>query len=296
MVEKVPALKVRRLPVHYAIQTNGMVLDEDWAAFLGTNRFLVGISLDGNQALHDHNRVTPAGSGSFDTVIEKIALLKKYKVEFNILTVVTGMTAGSIRRIYRFFQKNDWPYQQYSPCLDPLGEARGGADYSLTPKKYGRFLTNLFDNWYRDVKAEKSVYNRCFENLVGMLLLQPPRRAAGCRDTAPGRTWWRRTAACTPATSTCWMPTAWGTSAPTALRILSVAGRSWASSKAPGRSNRTAWPAGGSLCAGADAGGTGSSRTGRWGATTFAAPTRNFSPMPPPGWRNWRGWCSGGVL
>lgn len=165
---------VRGLPVQYALQTNGVLLDEDWAQFLGENHFLVGVSLDGDRELHNHNRVGVDGKGSFDTVMERIELLKRSQVDFNILTVVTAWTSGSIGKIYRFFQKNDLPYQQYIPCLDPIQEERGQADYSLTPKKYGHFLKTLFDNWYRDVKAGKFVYNRYFENLLGMLLGCPP--------------------------------------------------------------------------------------------------------------------------
>lgn len=167
-------LNTKKVPVSFVLQTNGMVLDAQWARFLKENDFLVGISLDGNQAVHDCCRVTPDGNGTFETVMNSIGLLKRYHVNFNILTVVTGLTAKNIGKLYRFFRDQGLPYQQYIPCLDPLGESRGGADYSLTPQKYERFLKNLFDNWYRDVKAGVEVHNRYFENLVGMLLLYPP--------------------------------------------------------------------------------------------------------------------------
>lgn len=164
----------QKLPVSFALQTNGIVLDGQWAAFLSRHHFLVGLSLDGLPELHDRNRVFPDGSGSFDMVLEKVELLRQHKVEFNILTVVTRQTAGSIGHIYRYFQAKDLPYQQYIPCLDPLKEARGSHDYSLTPKRYEHFLKTLFDNWYRDISNGVFVYNRYFENLVGMLLGRPP--------------------------------------------------------------------------------------------------------------------------
>ncbi|MGN0967827.1 MAG: anaerobic sulfatase maturase [Oscillospiraceae bacterium] len=164
----------KKLPVSFSLQTNGIALDEQWAAFFAENRFLIGLSLDGTQPVHDKNRVCPDGSGSFDMVMDRVALLRRFGVEFNILTVVTRQTAGSIGRIYRFFQEQGLLYQQYIPCLDPLGEARGQRDYSLTPEKYESFLKILFDRWYRDVSQGKPASNRYFENLVGMLLLQPP--------------------------------------------------------------------------------------------------------------------------
>ncbi len=164
----------KKLPIHFAIQTNGILLDEAWAKFLGENHFLVGLSLDGTETIHDKNRVDPAGQGTFHKVMDRARLLRRYGVEFNILTVVTRQTAGSIGKIYRFFRDRDLPWQQYIPCLDPLGDLRGEQDYSLTPEKYEHFLKVLFDNWYRDVSAGKFVFNRYFENLLGILLGTPP--------------------------------------------------------------------------------------------------------------------------
>lgn len=173
-VSDLQRLNTCNIPVHLSMQTNGMALDEQWAEFLGKNHFLVGLSLDGTKELHDRNRVDPAGLGTFDAVLDRAKLLRHYGVEFNILTVVTGATAGSIGKIYRFFEREGLRYQQYIPCLDPLTAQRGTMDYSLTPKKYEHFLKTLFDNWYRDIKAGTPCYNRYFENLVGMLLRQPP--------------------------------------------------------------------------------------------------------------------------
>ena len=182
VVERAEKYNVCHLPVHYALQTNGMALDEEWAAFLGKHRFLVGISLDGDREIHNCNRVSPGGEGSFDTVMERISLLKAHQVEFNILTVVTGLTAGSIGRIYRFFQKNDLPYQQYIPCLDPLEGERGGQAYSLTPAQYGEFLKTLFDLWYGELERGRYWSIRYFDNLLWMLDGHAPEQCSmvGC--------------------------------------------------------------------------------------------------------------------
>lgn len=164
----------RNIPVHFSLQTNGIALNEEWAVFLAQQHFLVGISLDGTQPIHDKNRVFPDGAGSFSTVMDRIALLRRFGVDFNILTVVTRQTAGNIGKIYRFFQEQGLGYQQFIPCLDPLWETHGQQDYSLTANKYESFLKQLFDAWYRDLSQGRNVYNRYFDNLVGMLLLQPP--------------------------------------------------------------------------------------------------------------------------
>ncbi len=164
----------KRLNVSYALQTNGYALNEEWAAFFAKHRFLVGVSLDGTKDLHDRYRLDAAGKGTYNRVRENLRLLEKHKVDFNILTVVTGATARRAGRIYRFFQGEGYDYQQYIECLDPLGEAPGGRPWSLTPEKYGEFLKNLFDVWYRDRMAGKKAYNRYFENLLLILDGQMP--------------------------------------------------------------------------------------------------------------------------
>ena len=162
------------LEVLNVLQTNGTLLDDEWAAFLHDNRFLVGLSLDGDQRLHDLYRRDARGGGTFARVEAAAELLRRHRVEFNILTVVTAQTAKNIRRIYRYFQRKGFHYQQYIPCLDPLGAPRGGEQYSLTPQLYGQFLVTLFDLWYDDQCAGRPVYNRYFENLLGICLGRPP--------------------------------------------------------------------------------------------------------------------------
>ncbi len=162
------------LTVSNAIQTNGMLIDDEWASFLRENQFLTGLSVDGHMDLHDKNRLGPDGKGSFARVMRAADTLRKHGAEFNVLTVVTAETARRIRRIYSFFRKNELLWQQYIPCLDPLGEVRGGMDWSLTPALYGEFLKTLFDLWYEDVCAGRFIYIRYFENLLGMLIGRMP--------------------------------------------------------------------------------------------------------------------------
>ncbi len=164
----------RHIPVQYAIQTNGCSLDRDWAAFFARNRFLVGLSLDGTREVHDAYRRDAAGEGSFQRVQRAAQLLQQAGVDFNVLTVVTNQTVRSIGKIYGYFKRSGLRYQQYIPCLDPLGEERGQTEYALTPEAYGEFLCRLFDLWYADLSHGDYVYIRYFENLAAMLLGRPP--------------------------------------------------------------------------------------------------------------------------
>ena len=164
----------KKLKIHYALQTNGYLIYEEWAAFLGENHFLVGVSLDGLKEIHDRYRLDTAGKGTYQRVISAIRLLEKHQVEYNILTVVTAATARNGQKIYNYFKKNHFGYQQYIECLDPIGEEPGQHEYSLTPEKYGEFLKSMFDAWYLDMRSGTYVYNRYFENLMMIMAGQQP--------------------------------------------------------------------------------------------------------------------------
>lgn len=164
----------KKIRINYAIQTNGYIIDEEWARFLAKNHFLVGISLDGAKEIHDRFRVDASGKGTYNRVINAIHLLEKYNVQYNILTVVTAANYRSGQKIYNFFKKNHIQYQQYIECLDPIGNVHGEYEYSLTPEKYEYFLKSIFDAWYLDMKDGHYVYNRYFENLMMIIDGQMP--------------------------------------------------------------------------------------------------------------------------
>lgn len=164
----------RGITVQNAIQTNGLLINDEWAEFLHENRFLTGLSVDGHVDLHDAHRVDAAGGESFLRVMKAAETLERHQADFNVLTVVTAETARKIRRVYAFFRKNKLLWQQYIPCLDPLGQERGLTPYALTPQLYASFLKTLFDLWYEDVCAGRFIYIRYFENLLGMLIGRPP--------------------------------------------------------------------------------------------------------------------------
>ena len=174
LVELQKKYNKKNLIINNALQTNGMLIDEQWAEFFAENHFLVGVSLDGDQSLHDLYRRDADDKGTFDRVMKTVSLLEQHGVEYNILTVVTAQTAKRIGEIYKFFARKKLRYQQYIPCLDPLEADRGGEKYSLTPELYGNFMKKLFDLWYDDVVNGRFIYIRYFENLLGMMLGMPP--------------------------------------------------------------------------------------------------------------------------
>lgn len=161
---------VKKVQINHALQTNGIEINDQWASFLAEHRFLVGISLDGSKEIHDQNRMDMKSEGSFNKVMNAIALFNKYKVAYNILSVVTGNLARHVGKVYAFFKKNNFKYLQFIPCLDSLTEPKGANPYSLTPARYTIFLKNLFDLWYEDEKSNSRISIRFFDNLLGIFM------------------------------------------------------------------------------------------------------------------------------
>jgi len=163
-----------RLVVRYALQTNGIALDDEWCVFLAKHHFLVGLSLDGDKAVHDANRVDAAGRGTYDRVRKAARLLDRHGVEYNLLCVVTREMARHGRRIYRELVREGFRYLQFIPCIEDFGAAPGASPHALTVERYGRFLCDLFDEWYRDLQEGRYTSVRHFDNWVHMLQGLPP--------------------------------------------------------------------------------------------------------------------------
>lgn len=162
------------LIVEHSIQTNGTLIDEEWASFFEEHNFLVGLSIDGTRDNHDLNRVDALGSGTWKSVEHAWRLLAKHVVETNAVCVVTGFAARRGQAIYQNLKKLGFRFLQFIPCLDPMGKERGGEHYSLTPEQYGRFLRTVFDLWYRDWECGDYVSVRMFDDLVHILAGQTP--------------------------------------------------------------------------------------------------------------------------
>jgi uncharacterized protein len=134
-----------------SFQTNATLLNDEWGAFLGQNRFLVGVSLDGPRELHDAYRVDKGGKPTFERVLAGIDCLKKWQVEFNILACVNNLTARKPLEVYRFLRDTvQAEFIQFIPIVerDP-NRPEGVSPRSVSARDYGYFLSTLFDEWVR---------------------------------------------------------------------------------------------------------------------------------------------------
>jgi uncharacterized protein len=143
------------MTVHNTIQTNGVLLDEEWCKFFKENNFLVGISLDGPGELHDVYRKDKVGRPTFDRVMRAVRLMQQHNVDFNILATVNAANASHPLEVYRFFRDEvGAQFIQFIPIVErdnETGYQEGDrvTDRSVMPEQYGRFLISIFDEWVR---------------------------------------------------------------------------------------------------------------------------------------------------
>jgi len=166
--------------IQYAIQTNGMVLDPEWAVFLKENRFLVGLSIDGIRSVHDSLRVDAAGQGTWRKVLQARTLLEQHGVPYNALCVVTAACAEKPEQVYKSLKALRFRYIQFIACLDPIGQPRGRESWSLTPECYGTFLCRIFDLWYQDWRSGNYHSIRLFDDYIHILLGDSASACASC--------------------------------------------------------------------------------------------------------------------
>jgi uncharacterized protein len=137
------------------LQTNGVLLDDEWCRFFREHDFLVGLSLDGPRELHDAYRVDKGGNPTFDRVMEGIPLLKEHSVEFNILTTVHMANADHPLEVYRFLRDEvGAQFIQFIPIVERdnetgFQEGERVTERSVTGRRYGDFLIAVFDEWVR---------------------------------------------------------------------------------------------------------------------------------------------------
>lgn len=151
-----------------AFQTNGVLIDAEWARFFEKYHFLLGLSLDGPAELHDHYRRHLSGAPSHDEVLRGLAHLKRAGAEFNILVLVTPVNAGKARQVYEYLRELDVDFMQFIPCVeyDKTGEP---LPFTVSAEEWGQFLCEVFDVW-REAGDERRVSVRLFDSLLTVMV------------------------------------------------------------------------------------------------------------------------------
>jgi uncharacterized protein len=135
------------------IQTNGTLLDENWASFLMAENFMVGISIDGPGDLHNKFRATPDNKSSLSMVLRGYDILRRYKIKCEILCVVSSYNVKFPLVVYNFFKELEAKYITFLPLVEKRPGIKSGVSRASVPSiEFGIFLNSVFDEWIeRDI-------------------------------------------------------------------------------------------------------------------------------------------------
>jgi uncharacterized protein len=160
------------------IQTNGLLVDEEWARFLSSEGFRVGLSLDGPADLHDAYRVTRGEQPTHALVVRAFELLKRHRVPCDVLCVVHDRNVKHPLQVYRFFRRLGATYIGFLPLVvrysagsqpnapdtvlhaaprTAAHRSRPVTPESVNARAYGEFLCSVFDEWVANDTARIAV-------------------------------------------------------------------------------------------------------------------------------------------
>ncbi len=175
--EKAMALQekynVNKKNIANTLQTNGTLIDANWAKFLKEHDFLVGLSIDGPENLHNKFRLNKSGEGSFKQVMQGLEYLQAHDVPFTTLSTINSHNVKYPLEVYSFLTKTlGSSYVQFNPCVEPLVFTSHAPKYwgkktlpyekqyinsskakkfvtqwSVIPEDWGIFLCTIFDEW-----------------------------------------------------------------------------------------------------------------------------------------------------
>lgn len=193
------------------LQTNATLLTEEWCRFLHDNHWLVGVSIDGPQELHDEYRRSRGRQPSWHKVMRGIQLLERYGVEWNVMGVVNDFNADYPLDVYHFYKEIGGHYIQFTPIVERLLPHPDGrhlaspadnahctahndatlkasedgshstvahtatpslAPFSVRPGQYAHFVNTIFDEWVRQDVGE--VFVQLFDSTLACWVGETP--------------------------------------------------------------------------------------------------------------------------
>ena len=164
--------------VENSIQTNGLLIDREWCGFLHDNAFLVGISIDGPEDIHDAHRCDAGGRPTFARVMKAIEMMYRSKVEYNTLSTVNISSEGRGHEVYAFLRQIS-VYMQFLPVSELVSDGfirspeqhdAQIAPWSVSPRGFGEFMCDIFDDWVQADVGSRYVqlFDATLANMVGI--------------------------------------------------------------------------------------------------------------------------------
>ena len=180
--------------IENSIQTNGLLIDDEWCHIFRDNNFLVGVSIDGPETIHDAHRVDAGGQPTFARVMKGIERLYRNRVEYNTLTTINIHSEGRGAEVYNFLRQIS-VFMQFLPVAELLCDGRVqspesvGADvapWSVSAKGFGKFMCDVFDIWVKNDVGRR--YVQLFDATLALMVGVQPSVCSLCETCGSGLT------------------------------------------------------------------------------------------------------------
>ena len=180
--------------VENSIQTNGLLIDDEWCQIFRDNNFLVGVSIDGPESIHDAHRVDAGGNPTFARVMKGIERLYRNRVEYNTLTTINIHSEGRGAEVYNYLRQIS-VFMQFLPVAELLCDGRvqspesEGADiapWSVSAKGFGEFMCDVFDIWVKNDVGRR--YVQLFDATLALMVGVQPSVCSLCETCGSGLT------------------------------------------------------------------------------------------------------------
>ena len=180
--------------VENSIQTNGLLIDDEWCTIFRDNNFLVGVSIDGPEDIHDAHRIDAGGNPTFARVMKGIERLYRNRVEYNTLTTVNIHSQGRGAEVYNFLRGIS-VFMQFLPVAELLCDGRiqspeaqkaDIAPWSISARGFGEFMCDIFDIWVKHDVGRR--YVQLFDATLALKVGVQPSVCSLCETCGSGLT------------------------------------------------------------------------------------------------------------
>ena len=164
----------KNINISYSIQTNGYLINDEWTELFVNNNFLVGLSFDLLEKIHDKLRIKN-NLPTYNIVLNTKEILDRYNVQYNILTVLSKELSHYPKEVYNEIKNKNIEYIQFIPCI---GELENNIDiieeYSIKPHEFAYFYNSIFKMWEKDILNGHYLSISFFDNISELLAGYPP--------------------------------------------------------------------------------------------------------------------------
>lgn len=122
------------------VQTNGVLLNANWANFFSANGFLVGVSLDGPARVHDMTRCFKGGGSSLSATLRGIEVAKKASIFNGVICCVSSHNCELAEETFDFICSLGIKGIKFL-------RVKGEFEERITQRQYVRFLIAVLHRW-----------------------------------------------------------------------------------------------------------------------------------------------------